>query len=283
MIKIIAYKLFEATDENGLAGWPSVSVEIDQVNEQDYIDAGYMTDYIFNFEAYKESMQPAFDAWKLQYKPDAKKVKINNFTVKKENPTEPPFDIDFVSGLEIKLHRKSNIVKGECTYEEFYEDYTDSTYTNLVVREESVYVRDSLGFPLYKDVTVKYALEGGGFYAKEKKWRKYYSSLEQIQEGKTRRGNLVSNLQKPVMGLISLAMLGNTNATPAVILEGRRFLADFKNEFEVFISDSNKEIIKCLNDVNHPKHVTSANYSWIDFTTPYGFTIRQYLIGELSI
>jgi hypothetical protein len=280
---LIAYKLFTETDENGLSGWPSHSFEIDSSEEPDYADAGFLTNYPHIFEEYKYSLQDAYTNWKNQYHPEVMRVKLVALTVKKENPTEPPFDIDFVSGLDIKLHRKSIIVKGECVAEEYYESFINGQYTNLIIREESLYSRDLLGFPVYKEVKIKYALEGGGYHTREKTWRKYYSSLEQIQEGKTRRGNLIANIQMPTIGLISIAMIGSTNATMAVISEGRKFLAAYKNEFETFISDSNRDILKCFTDPAFPRYMTAQDWPWIDFYTPYGITIRQYLASEISI
>ena len=219
------------------------------------------------------------------------KIKIYNFMSNAPlgNAFEPPFRVDFVTGLDIKLHRKSILVKGECIREEFYESATINpttgaiTYSNLIVKEETTYVRNSLGFPISKTAVISYAMEDGTFHTTKKTIIKYYSSLEQIDEGKTRRGNLVDNLQMPCIGLISIALLGHPSATPAVILEGRRFLSDYKNEFETFVSASDKTILSCLTDTNNPRYILQTNYSWIDSMTPYAVTIRQYLINELTI
>jgi hypothetical protein len=87
----------------------------------------------------------------------------------------------------------------------------------------------------------------------------------------------------PCIGLISIATLGTPNANMAVILEGRRFLLNYKLEFDAFIGESNKGIISCLNNPADPKYISTENYYWIDAMTPYGVSIRQYLIGEMSI
>jgi hypothetical protein len=153
----------------------------------------------------------------------------------------------------------------------------------MIVKEETVYTRNSLGFPVMKNSTISYALEDGSFHPMTKTIVKVYSALEQIAEGKTRRGNLVDNLQMPCIGLISIAMIGTPNATAAVILEGRRFLAAYKTEFESFVAASDKAILGCLNNPDDPRYISASNYSWIDAMTPYGITIRQYLINELTI
>jgi hypothetical protein len=219
------------------------------------------------------------------------KIKIYDFLSNTpiNSKYEPPLRVDFVTGLDIKLHRKSILVKGECVREEFYQTATVNpttgaiTYSNLIVKEDTTYTRNYLGFPVTKNSVISYALEDNTFHPITKSITKMYSQLEQINEGKTRRGNLVDNLQMPCIGLISIATTGSPNPTPAVILEGRKFLADYKNEFDSFVAASDKTILSCLSDTNHPKYISQALYSWIDAMTPYQVTIRQYLINELTI
>lgn len=205
---------------------------------------------------------------------------VNEYT---KDKTIPPFDLDFVTGLTVKLHRKSTIIKGECTEEEYFANYDGSLYSDLIVKEETLYIRDALGFPISKTASLIWYRNNSAEHESKKTWVKYYSNLEKIQEGKTRRGNLVSNLQMPCIGLISIAMTGAQDPTTAVILEGRRFLADYSKEFTVFIEDSNRDIVQCLSDSNHSKYAHQSNYTWIDTMTPYGITIRQFIISELTI
>jgi hypothetical protein len=245
-----------------------------------------------DYQAYLEANQSALDSWNQNNinQKTAKEIKIFDYL---ENTvldkSVPPVRVDFVTGLDIKLHRKSILVKGECIREEFYASVSVNpttgalTYSNLIVKEETTYTRNSLGFPVSKLSTISYMLRDGTYHPTIKTISKVYSSLEQISEGKTRRGNLVDNLQMPCIGLISIAMTGSQNPSTAVILEGRRFLADYKNEFESFVAASDKAILSCFNDVNNPKYAASSNYSWIDAQTPYGITIRQFLINELTI
>lgn len=198
---------------------------------------------------------------------------------------EPPFDVDFVTGLTVKLHRKSILAKGEIVAEEFYENFDGSSYTNLIVKETSSFVRDPLGFPIYRDTVVSWYKNNNEEHPRKKTWRKFYSDLEKIAEGKTRRGNLVAALQTPIIGLISLVMNQTTIPTMAVILEGRRFIQAYKDELDLFVDSSNKDILSCLTDPAHPKFVSVANFSWIDTAIPAigGANIRQYLVSNLTI
>jgi len=162
-----------------------------------------------------QAEKDALDA--LEY-PVKKILKINRFTRVAYDPCDVPIDTDFVSGLKIKLHRKSIIIKGEIKAEEFYEFCDNNVFSNLIVKEATTFTRNVLGFPLYKDVVVTWYNEDGTPNIHTKTWRSYYSQLEQIKEGKSRRGNLVSNLQMPCIGLISIAMTGTPNPSPAFIV-----------------------------------------------------------------
>lgn len=211
--------------------------------------------------------------------------KINKWynTSRVLDPRLAPIRVDYVTGLDIKLHRKSNLVKGECKSEEFYENYDGITYSNLIVKENHVFIRDALGFAIKRDTTITWYNNDGQPNSLTKSLPKFYSSVEQIEEGKTRRGNLVNALQMPTIGLISIAMIGSTAATMAVILEGRKFLADYKLEFDVFVNESNKAILDCLTNPSNPRYIQASNYAWIDSVTPYGVTIRQFIYNEMNI
>lgn len=214
----------------------------------------------------------------------SKQYKIHAyFDSRKYNKLSPPVDVDFITGLNIKLHRKSILVKGECQAEEYYTDYDGTTYSNMIVKESHVFTRDAIGFALRRDTTLQWVKNNESLGPVLKTLTKYYSPLERILEGKTRRGNLVDNLQLPVISLISFALTGNPNPTLPIIVHGREFLATYKSEFDNFVGASDKTILSCLNDSNHAKYISSANWSWIDSMTPYGVTIRQYLISELTI
>lgn len=272
--------------------WPWQVQDCTSENQIELEAQGFIVLEDQDYNTYTSSRQSTFNAWNDNQiaQNTAKEIKIFDYLSNTTyNRTIPPFRADFVTGLDVKLHRKSILVKGECVREEFYASVSINpttgavTYSNLIVKEETSYTRNPLGFPVSKTSIISYALRDGTFHAQTKTMSKVYSSLEQINEGKTRRGNLVDNLQMPVIGLVSIALTGSPNPTPSVILEGRRFLADYKIEFDNFVGASDKTIVACLNDTNNSKYVTSSNYSWIDAMTPYGITIRQYLIGELTI
>lgn len=292
---MIAFKTFEQVDENkrpvGIPlSWPSEEVVISSDKVSTYESMGFTVCTEQQYATHKATHQAAFDSWSSGVDAALKYYKIYDFVLdkKKYNTAQPPIDLDYRSGLIIMLHRKSTVVKGECTKEEYYElcsvdQYGNLTYSNLVVSEHHVFTRDALGFPVYRSSHLKYYDKNGVASDAFKPWIKYYSGLEKIGEGKIRRANLVDNLQMPTIGLISIALTGSPNPTSQVIIIGRNFLFDYKKEFDAFVDESNKEILSCLQNASNPRYMSASKYPWINSMTPYGITIRQFLTSELTI
>lgn len=292
---MIAFKTFSQIDESQRPSgvplaWPceELSVSLDKITYYELLGYSVVTDE--QYAAHKATHQAAFDAWLAQQDAATIYYKIYDFVAdkKKYDTTKPPIDLDFRCGLTLMLHRKSQVVKGECIKEEYFEtcsvdQFGNLTYTNLIVSEHHTFTRDPLGFPVYRASHLKYYDKNGVASQPVKSWVKFYSSLEKIGEGKTRRANLVDNLQMPVIGLISIALNGTPSPTSQVILIGRNFLFDYKKEFDAFVDESNKEIISCLQNASNPRYMSASKYPWINSMTPYGVTIRQFLMGELSI
>lgn len=292
---MIAFKTFSQVDESlrpsGIPlSWPAEEILVSSEDVLSYEVQGYSVVTEEQYSTHKATHQTAFDTWQIASQDAIPYWRIYDFVFdkKKFDTTQPPIDLDFRSGLVTMLHRKSYVVKGECVKEEYYQScavdaYGNLTYTNLIVSEHHAFTRDPLGFPVVRTSYLKYYDKNGQASGQIKAWAKFYSTLEKIQEGKTRRGNLVDNLQMPVIGLVSLAVNGSPVPTPQIILMGRGFMYDYKKEFDAFVDEANREIVYCLQNPSNSKYASASKYSWINSMTPYGVTIRQYLIGELTI
>lgn len=270
--------------------WPWNELHCEEFQIVQFEQLGFTVVSEEQYAAYKATHQPAFDTWNTNYLNSIQYWKIFDFVSNKSryNTSEVPLDLDFRTSLTKMLHRKSILIKGECVSEEYYENCSvdaqgNLTYTNKIVSEHHSFIRDPLGFPVMRNSHLHFYDKNGAESAESKHWTKFYSNLEKIQEGKTRRGNLVDNLQMPCVGLISIAMTGSPLPSSAVILEGRRFLFDYKKEFDAFVDESNRDIVACFSDTNHSRYASASKYSWINSMTPYGVTIRQFLISELTI
>lgn len=292
---MIAFKTFNLCPEserplNIPLAWPWQQLPCEEFQIEQYEQLGFTVVTPAQYQAHKAAHQAAFDAWNIEYNNLVKYYKIYDFVSNKNyyDTSEVPLDLDFRTSLKKMLHRKSTLIKGECVTEEYYETCTVNaqgvlSYSNLIVSEHHAFTRDPLGFPVMRASHLHFYDKNGVESPESKHWIKFYNSLEKIQEGKTRRGNLVDNLQMPCIGLISIAMTGSPFPNPTVILEGRRFLFDYKKEFDSFVDESNREIVACFNDPANARYASASKYTWINSMTPYGVTIRQFLIGELTI
>jgi hypothetical protein len=261
-------------------------VKVALISDETYVEESSKYQCIIDISDYQ--IQPQV-GWKLEgnqlFSNNNIYVKIYDFmtSLLPVDTSIPPVACDYVTGLNTKLHRKSILVKGECDAEEFYEHCDGTTYSNLIIRESHVFTRNALGFAIKRDTLITWYNSDGQPNTVTKNLPKFYSQAEQIEEGKVRRSNLINALQMPIIGLISLAVTGTTSPTLAVLIEGRNFLFTYKVQFDSYMGESNKEILACLSDSNNPNYISNTNWTWIDYMTPYGVTIRNYLINALTI
>lgn len=272
--------------ENTLEGpidWPKQVIEFSDEFVNDY-KGSFSIFTEKELEIYKKEKEKDYENWHSFLKKPTY-VKIYKFIENSQshNTTKPPLSVNFITGILIKLHRKSILVKGECVREEYYENCISGVFSNLILKEVHQFTRDALGFPIKRNSKVVWINFDESENEITKSIDKYYSALEKIDEGKKRRGNLVDGIQMPCIGLISIAMTGSPNPTNAVILEGRKFLYEYKKQFDTFVDESNREIIHCFSNPANENYASVAKYPWIDSMTPYRVTIRQYLISELTI
>lgn len=198
--------------------------------------------------------------------------KIYRYIQSPDTPYEiPPKGHNYVNGLVTKLHPKRTFVQGELQKVEWF---ADNQETDLVVCVTIEYQRDPIGFALNRTTTREWIMEDGTPHPDKKVTKKYYDDLAQIKEGEARRSNIISGLQKPILGFL-IASEPNTPA-PQLVLQGREFLKSYQPDFLSFINESHKGVLTRLqNDSEH---------TWLDNQTQIpNTTIRQYLLSQLDL
>lgn len=190
----------------------------------------------------------------------------------------PPFDVDFVSGLTIKLHRKQTMIKGEVQVEEYFLRFNGSTYSDLVVKETHVFTRDSFGFAIYRTTTVQWYLKCNKISPYTKVWVKHYDMLQTIEEGIKRRGNIVKFMQPTILGVLQATVAPED--LPNILVWGRSFLSYMKVHFDNFIDHSDRTLYTQLQE---PGLVDL--YPWLNNVIPGsgGATILDFVISEVTI
>ena len=221
--------------------------------------------------------------------------KIWDYVVDKPYGWKPPLDLDYKKGLTTRLHPKNTFVQGELTMREYYSDASvnplDGTiiFSNPILKEENVYVRDPAGFAIYRTQQICWYLENDEVGPDTKLAVKYYDGIDKIQEGSTRRTNLVDALMMVIanMLIINKTVARRTElADPeynltaleinAELQKGRDLLTSFENEFSSFKSHSDKVILtEIQNDTTH---------AFLDDMVPDQSTdFRTYVIQEMTI
>lgn len=189
----------------------------------------------------------------------------------------PPMDVDFITGLNTKLHRKCSIVKGEIKSEEFFAYYDGVTYSVPVVKETHVFTRDSLGFAKSRTTTVEWYMECGLLSEKKKSWVKYYDPLQMIEEGIDRRGNIVKFLQPAILQVLFSSVQPSEYGN--VVLWGRALLNELSDEFNNFVDHSDKTIYTAI--ASQP--ILDAHPWLLNQIPGAGINILQYILSEMAI
>jgi hypothetical protein len=114
--------------------------------------------------------------------------------------SEPVYNLSFKIGFDdptiidyniLGFHKKRTIVKGELISIEYYRNFDGDLYSDLLIKETRTYIRNEIGIVIYRDTLVEWYLTDNNVGA-TKFWRKYYSPEEAINEGISRRKNMIS-------------------------------------------------------------------------------------------
>lgn len=208
--------------------------------------------------------------------------------------------INYIKGLSQSLIPKRTILKGEVQKVEWFKSLNEQMEpTDLILKVDIIYTRDSSGFATSRTTTRTWINKDESENTEKKITTKFYfvNPSDMIDEGLRRRKLLVNNLQIPTMTFMMETLMPLGYSQESVVFKGREFLDDYENDFNKFVDNSStitdpadpnfsrKSIIVQLED-NSPSG-RNANYNqWLDSAPPSlgGLTtIRQYLVNEFDI
>lgn len=208
---------------------------------------------------------------------DSDHIKIHDYVDNnKRNRKKAPKDLNYKTGLNINLHAKRTIVRGEVQKVEWY---SDTGLTDKVIDVDIVYTRNPLGFADYRTTTRSWYRKNNTKDPDTKITTKYYSHnpADQMVEARKRRNLLIDVLKVTTMGLITA---GKTPAeAAALVAEGRSFMDDHHTEIRMFIDEGNKTDLTTA-------WTADTNYTWLDDVHNYpspGNTVRDFLLAEIDI
>lgn len=185
-----------------------------------------------------------------------------------------PVDVDYKTGLDVRLHPKHTLLHGELQKTEYFRDYdpVEKTHSHPILEVHFVYTRDAAGFAVSRTSTIYWYLSDSTIDTTGKTMVKYYSNLEAVAEGIRRRGNIVNDVALRVVGFV---MAFDSIEQPAATLRAREFSMDYKTSIDAFVSVSVKDIITQLSE--------DTKYTFLDGMLSAELSVRNYMIGLVSI
>jgi hypothetical protein len=147
----------------------------------------------------------SYQAFFIQNGYDYLSEPVNNlkFKIGVNDPLIVDYDI-------LGFHKKRTIVKGELTSIEYYRNFDGVSYSDLLIRESRTYTRNEIGIIIYRDVLIEWYLTDNSVGA-TKSWRKYYSPEEAINEGISRRKNMLALAKTVLLRELNLLVGSPTN------------------------------------------------------------------------
>ena len=222
--------------------------------------------------------------------PDLKIPKIVDIA-KAEAKSKHFHNIDYRKEISGSLFPKRTKVQGEIVKVEWFRD---KELTDLYLRVDISYTRDTIGTALERETTRTWINRDGSENSDTKVTEKSYiiNQEDQTAEGKRRRENIVNGLEFPVLAMMMEVLIPTGLSQQAVLLKGKAFLDDFEGEFDRFIKNSS-DITDPLSEDFGKKSVVvaiedapAATYEWLNML-PNSLgglkSIRQFLVEEFSI
>lgn len=191
----------------------------------------------------------------------------------------PPVDVNYdIMGYA----KKRTFNQGELIKVNYYENYspTSNTYSGLVVSEKRTYYRINQLLNS-RTIDIAWYLDDTITTGYTKTTYKNYTPLEAIQAGQARRENVIADLEINVIGLLMQLGTGGTGTTTLNSLQaqmnGAPFLSTYNAQISKFIQGFEQDIKTAI--------AIDTTYPWLNLVIPNtgGITIRQYLIGGLTI
>lgn len=194
--------------------------------------------------------------------------------------TAAPVSHNYITGLNTRLHAKRTFVKGELQSVEWH---SNKSFTDMVIRVDIEYTRDSVGFASERTTTRTWIREDESDCPGAKVTVKDYSSdtIHQVEESKRRRKNIVDGMYVPALGFLiyTLTPLEGETAeekqTRGIGL-AQVFMKTLKEDFMAYIDEANQAILTSIQN---------ATDSWLDNEVPGQgpLTIRGYIIAQLTL
>ena len=157
-----------------------------------------------------------------------------------ESPENIPYNVYL-------FHKKETITLGELRLVEYYRNYTPATaevaevYSDLILTEARVYVRNSIGLVSYRIMTISWYLDNNTIGFVKVSEPKYYNTKDAMAEAETRRKNLLADAKMYTLKSFSM-QVGEASGMVAAM----NLLTLLNTEIQLYIQGQKTSLITAI-------------------------------------
>jgi len=193
----------------------------------------------------------------------------------------PPKSVNYRTGLNRRLERKTTRVLGDVVSVEYFGSATfnpngSKSFADRVLIEEYEWTRDPPG-TLSRDITIRWDLEDGTTHAEAKTMTRMYSPDERMLAGEKRRKSIITDLKVYVGGvLVSTQVSDVTDGAQieAALDLGRDFIRDYAFQIANYEMASDQSLFAAIQ--------SDTAHAWLDVPTNGG-TVRDAVLAAINI
>lgn len=196
------------------------------------------------------------------------------------NPTQPPIDLNYKTGLSGALVPERTFIQGELQRVDWH---ADENLDDLIIRADMIYARDQIGFAEERTTTRTWYLEDGTAHPDVKVTKKLYRLEPQLQEreAKVRRGNIIDRL----FVAVTAHLVFEEQDVMAGIALGQAFLQTHKNAIDLFVSASLTDVYFVVQAAVEDWMGSTFTVAGVEQEVSPGvpLTTRDFILAEINI
>lgn len=190
--------------------------------------------------------------------------------------TVAPKDVNYVSGLTVRLHpihvwNKGRIVETQWHSVFALDDRGESFGSDMVIKESFIYTEDAAGLARHRMQTIVWIREDDS-QGETKERPKIYSNAEARTEGRRRRRNVVDQMSMSVVGM--LAATQTSGDVSQAISIGQAYMSNLDAQSAEFVELGTTSLAGAI--------LGDSQTTWLNNPISASATIRDFILGELS-
>ncbi len=173
------------------------------------------------------------------------------------------------------LHKQRTITKGELREINYYRNYDQVNYTDLVIKENRRYVRNpATGLLVYRLLDIYWYNTNNEIGFSIQNRAKHYTFQESREEMKIRRTNIIADAEKYLLYLLiqnAVTELGVEQGQPAGFIQSLEFLGSVKFEKDYYIDGIGQPLENAISNATQTYMTQTIKDAILDIIT-YDYT-----------